>query len=1081
MVSTEDAGSTIIAGGMLIDDIIDYGTLIGMQGVRTSVYINGYYRTSSTAMAFGIFGGNMVVDGKKAGRSWVKGNTLFWNSLPVELQKSTGLPESGSLVFNTQGSKGVDKGAGLQAYRLNAAAAIASIQLYAKEYANFNQALKGWNTALDGTSPTITGLLLMTPYKYDPTSKTYYDAVQQEVTDALGQIMNANIDPAMWKLLFPSQQQPVLDGPLKIIADSPVPGVADPKLWYQQLSSAVLTQGMANGDNPNCKNMNGPRAAAWLSTEVSTSKVYYTHGQELFHMKWLEANPTFQVYLDDQRDNYDGYNVIIDEKVSETIDEINETVITDKNSPPDMIDEMIADAMEAGEYAKENKLYWAYAFYTYNTMPAVLNNIAIELSSTAGNHDASVLTRNFQVVSTVLTALDPSGFFARQYNTAIDVFMCSNIMMTMYGFTGEDGTFSLIGEYLNQFVNDNIDNEDAAIAQAAAQLQEMIQSENFPTKLGETIDAMQAFAETIDAAMAYPYVMQKLVTWFKNANPVWADRAELFCGVVTTGIMGMSIYNLYFNFSNWDKLSTEQRAQIITDTVQLGIQVVGGIVKRGVRAYAVFTSEGMGLTEGFGAVWKVMLLGKPGVGSTALLDDSVASLGSGFAKWLGGTEGSFSLMLAEDAIPESTPLLVDSIESAQEISWMYKVFGRNLDEFISTRLGPVFIIAGMGYSIWLIVNGDAGLALASDILNLVAGGLMLLASAGAMIAEGVLATILSCAGPLAIIVALAGVALMIYEIYHKKPDPVEQFVNTYCKPAGFYVPSKCTAIDYAVAYSDSTKNDLTMLGFTLGSAGKCLRLTESGVIELGDNNNMPEFVWSSKTDGQGMTQIGAFTMPPGADKVICFYLSLMSDNTICFRQAISVKGAPPNDGQDDPSVVTQTWYSNTVGNATLSGDGDYLQSLQLNLQPVIPKDGNYDPSNARGYIRQTDSTVVYDQNNATLFTLTMAAVAPNYMTMVNLTFYVNSLPNQYQTWAPAFGIYPSKPVTWWNEGDLPGFLGFDTQTGIYSPINRVKVSSTYNSTNTINVQNPVGVGSADFSIAAVDPRKVPSPDGVLTS
>lgn len=1080
LVATEDPAATMIVGGMLIDDVVDYGTLIGMQGYRTSVFINGYYRTSSTTMAFGIFDGRMMIDGKEAGNSRIKGNTLFWNGLSPEIQQQTGLPASGSLTFNQQGSKGINKTSNLQAYRLNAAAATESIRNHPAQYVHAGNTLQEWNDQLNTSNLSITGLLLMTPYKFDPDKKIYYDAVQAEVTDSLGQIMNAYIDPDMWKLLFPGTPQPTLSGDLRIIAESPVPGVDDPTLWYQKLSAAVLTQGMSDGNDQNCKNMNGPRAEAWLTTEVSTSKVYYTHGQELFQMKWKEANPTFQLYLDDQRNNAEAYNVIIDQKVSETKDDILNTVITNEESDPDMIDTMIADTEAAGEYAKANQLYWAFAYYNYNTQPNILNNIATELGAAAGNHDASVLTRSFQTNVAVLTALDPSGFFARQYNTAINVFMCTNILPLMYGFTGQDGTYSLIEQYLQEFVKQNINNKDEDIRQAAEQLEEMIQADNYPQMLADTIDAMQAFADTIDAAMAFPYVAQKLVNWFQNAYPVWAKRAENFCGAVTTGIMGLSIYNLYYDFRKWSELTTEERTELISNTVQLGIQVIGGMVKRGVRLYAVFSSQGMELKQGMGAVWKVFGLGKQDAERVVSLDESINNLGSSFAKWLGGTEGSFSKMLAAGEISETTPLLADSMNVEEEVSWMYKILGRNLDEFISARLGPVFIIAGMGFSIWKIVDGDSGLELVGDILNLVAGSLMLMATVGAMITEGVLATILCCAGPLAILVALAGVGLMLYQVFHKKPDPVAQFVNDYCKPAGFYVPSKCTAIDYATPYPNPDKDGLVMKGCALSNNGISLRCTDTGLIGTGQNNYMPDFVWFTQTDGQGMTQIYAYTQPAGADQPMCYYLSLMSDNTICFHQSMKVKDGPDQESQDDASVVTQTWLSNTFGNAVLTGDEAYLYSLQLNLQPVIPKDGNYDPSQANGYIRQADDTVVYDENDYTIFQLTMCAIAPNYMKMVDLSFRVNNRTDKSESWGPTFGVSPSRPVTWANQGELPPFLTFDSETGLYTATGD-KVTATYNSNNTVSVSNAVGSGSANFSIAAVDPRKVPDPVAQLAS
>lgn len=1067
--ATEDAGSTMIVGGMQIDDLAPEGTLIGMQGFRTSDYINGYYRTSAKAMAFGIFDGRMKVDGKKIGRSWISGNTLSWNSLPQEIQRNTGLPENGSLVFNTQGSKGINKSSGLQAYRLSAAAAADSIRGHLAHYPDTNNALQQWTVQLDG-GLDIYGLLGMTPFKKDPTNGTWYDAIQQVVTNNLGTIMNSFIDPAMWKLLFPSVPQPVLTGELAKIANSPVKGVDDPTLWYQSLSAAVLTQGMADGDDPNCKNMNGPRAAAWLSTQVSTSPVYYAHGQQLFQSAWLDANPTFGDYLVNQIEEAEQYKLEIDNEVSDAIEDIQENVVTDKNSPPDLVKKMIAEVEAAGEYAKENNLYWAFSFYAYNTSVGMLNNIGIQIGE-GNNVDNSTLTRMFQTVSTVLTALDPSGFFARQYNITVNVFLTTNTLPSMYGFTGDAENYSLIVDYLQQFVDDNIDNEDKDIADAAAQIAEIIASDNYLSMVDDLTKALQSFADATTQALAFPFIANKLVGYFKTNYPPFAGKAELFCGLFTSGIMLMGCYNLYTSFKNWSHLSREERAVLITDTLQLGIQIVGGIMKRGVRAYAVFSASSLTGAQRVGAAAKTFTFGNDAFGEASTLDSSVSKLGGTMAKWVGGTEGSFA-SAADGALTETTSLLTNQLATEEEVSMVLKVFGKNLDEFISTRLGPIMILAGMGYSIYQIATGDKGLTLVNDCLNLVAGGLMLMATVGGMIAEGTLATILCCAGPLAVVVALAGVGLMLYMILHKKPDPVKQFVDDYCKPAGFYVSSKCSAIDYAVPYENPDQNDLMMLGSTFSYNGQYLRVDNTGSVGLGQNNYLPEYVWFITTDGQGLSRIAACLQPADLNGTDTYYLSLLADNTICFRQAMSVNG--PVDPLDETDVVTQIWYSNPMGNAVLTSDDKFMQSLPLNLQPVFPQNGNYTPDMAKGYIQQSGNTVVYNPSAGTTFTLTMQPLAPNYLRMVDLKFFINTIPSSSQSWHAVSAVSPSTPLTFSNQGNLPPFLEFDSNTGYYSPDGRTKVQDPYNSNNTAVVTNAVGTASADFTITATDPVKAPT-------
>src|SRR4029078_4640617 len=106
-----------------------------------------------------------------------------------------------------------------------------------------------------------------------------------------------------------------------------------------------------------------------------------------------------------------------------------------------------------------------------------------------------------------------------------------------------------------------------------------------------------------------------------------------------------------------------------------------------------------------------------------------------------------------------------------EATFASKIFGRNLDEFVSTRIGPIFVLAGIGLSLYFIIhNHETGLALASDIIGIVGGSLVLFAQIGAwaiaedgtILGSEALAGFVSAAGPLGIVAALVGVGIMLY-------------------------------------------------------------------------------------------------------------------------------------------------------------------------------------------------------------------------------------------------------------------------------------------------------------------------------
>ena len=774
----EDAAAATINGAMEIDQTAPNGTLIGMQGVRSNGMIKGYYRTSADAAPFGIFNGRLVIGGQPVARSFVSGNELNWKGLSAAYQKKTGLPETGRLQFVKDGSVG-NHPAGIKARRLSGDTALYAIDEHKELHPVVHPQVVAMKQSLADGSLSIYGLLAMNPFVQQ--NGQWGDAVQAAVTGNLSDIMNSCIPSDLWGLLFPGMTQPALTGELAVVANSPVPGVSDPKAWYSTLSTAVLSQGLANGSDQYCKNLNGPRAGEWLKQQVSTSKVYYAHGQLLFQYNWQQRFPTTAEYLTDQINNAGTYATTIDAQVQSSIQDIRANVVADPASEPDMIPKLIAEVQAVGQYAKTNKLYWAFAYYTYNTAPAILANIALQMGINTGSSDGTTLSRLFQQNVSVLTALDPSGYFAQQYTNTINIFLTTNILPSMFGFLQDASSFDLIKAYLQEFVNNNINSEDKQIAQAAAQVQQILSESDADEILHNSITALQSFSQAINDAMAFPLVANRFVKWFSDTYPKFSTAASVFGGLFMAGVGGLAIFNLFSQFKSWDKLNNKEKAQLITDTTQLGLQIISAIVKRGIRVYAIFNVDGMSRFQRVAAINRIIATGE-----AESLDTGLMRIGNTTARWLGGTEGSVARIAAANEGLETAALLNGASAGAEEAGWVAKVLGKNLDEFIATRIGPIFILAGIGFSLYSIITGDSGVALASDIVNIVGGALMLFATigewaiAGGLIAaEGLMASIIAVAGPLAILAALAGVGFILYQMFQKPPDPVEQFVGNY--------------------------------------------------------------------------------------------------------------------------------------------------------------------------------------------------------------------------------------------------------------------------------------------------------------
>ncbi|KAA2240902.1 hypothetical protein F0L74_20335 [Chitinophaga agrisoli] len=1081
----EDAYAATINGAMEIDDTAPNGTLVGLQGVRNAAMATGYYRLADTHAPFGVFDGRLVINGQPVPGSGMRGSVLTWEGLAPALQQRTGLAESGSLWFEKNGNTATPDNGPRMAARLDPVTAAQAIAAHSDLHTNLHEQTQLLHKVLNDSGLTIDGLFLMKPFVMmtdEKGQKGWTDIIQSKVRDGLSTIMNSCIPDDLYDLLFQGQQKPTLSGELAIVAASPVKDVKDPQAWYASLATAVLTHGLSSGSSDQAKYMNGPRAAEWLKTQVANSPVYYAHGQLLFHYEWKQKFAAITDYLDDQLSNAAALAPQIDQQVQLSIADINANVAQD-DTTPDLKAKLIAEVQAVGQYAKDNKLYWAFRYYTYNTAPGILANIALQMGANTGSADATTLGTLFQTNQAVLTALDPSGYFARQYNNTVNIFLATNILPGMFGFENGGTDFDIIKQYLQQFVDQNVNNEDQQIAAAAKSIQGIINSENADAILHDSIDALRSFSEAVTEAMNLPYVVAKFVARFKIENPNFSSAAEVFGGVLVAGIAGLSIFNLIGQYKQWDKLSDGEKGQLVTNTIQLGVQVLAAIVKRGIRAYAIFNVEGMSKLQRFAALNKILISGE-----AQELDWGLMKIGNTTARWLADTEGSLGRLATDGAAGETAVLINNAATDAEETSFAAKVFGKNLDEFVATRLGTILVLAGIGFSIYMMTTGETGVALASDIINVVGGALALFntfgewAILGGYVAEeGAMATLITCAGPLAILAALAGIGLMLYQLFKKQPDPVEDFVNNYVKPAGFYVGRQAGAMDYAVAHQNPDKDNLMMIGFTLTSSyyNKVIGIQNDGRFSYGANTSLPDTVWQASTDAQGMSRILTIIQPAGVTAPKVVFLSLMSDQTVSFQPLMPAKKQATGKLGDPVTVLTQTWLSGCFGATNYSNK--QLASLLLQLQPVLPDDkGNYAPSQAKDFLMATDSGLAIGNvdDNHIFFTLEMAGMAPNYLRMTDLHFILNSAPSAQQQYGPVFGILPSTPLSFSiTNTALPPFLTFSIQTGSFTP-NGQKATQATQLDETITVKNILGSASAAFKITVAAAAKAAMPSSL---
>lgn len=1028
--------------------------LWGLKGVSASPMDAGYYRTSADAAPFAVFDGSLVIGGKPVANSRLSGSLLTWNNLDLEHQKRTGLPENGSLLLNQAGASAAEDPSHTKAHKLATSDAIDAIAKHSDLHGDVHKQVVAIKQTLGDGKLNIHTLQNIQMY-----NDKNEDVIQAALTQDLSEIKQSRIPTDLWKLMFGTKQQPTLTEELATIASTVVEGGPDPTDWYKSLATASLTSGLANGDDENCKLMNGPRASKWLQTQMANSKVYYQHSQLLFHYEWKKKFEFTQSFLDDQKTVNPQYDSEIDHIVSKWVAEINK--ISDPSGT--VKSKLIKQVTDVGEHAKTKKLYWAFMYYKRVISTTALGQYKLLVDSPTD--DGSAITRVFQQHMAVLTALDGSGYFAKQFISRVNEYLAFNILTTQFDFQGSVEDFDIVKQYLQNFVKNNLESGDADIKAAAQKLHEALLSGKIDPFLRTSLFTLAAYAKGSTSSWAFPEIMASFdsaIIQFGEQYLEGFDKHIIkgFGSLIVAGLVGMNIFSMVTSFMHYNKLSTAQKAQVDILAAEMGVKIVAGVIRGTVQFATMFSRSNF--DNGMCARLRIIAEEIWTEGET--LENGLLGMGMGCARWCGDTEGIAGRLTTEFIFNEETEVF-DEIEMLADFR---KVFGDNLNDFVTTRLGPLFMLAGIGISIYNMVEGESGTAIASDVLNIVGSCLGIFADVGSWAipalvnymatlpeealfslsteaAEAIIeavSTSISWAGPFAIVAALAGAGLLLYEMFKHQPSPVEEFVNGYVKKEGFYVPSKASSIDYALRFQNVDQNKLMMIGFSLFPtaplvADRKLMCNPDGSISLtgkDDETRLPHTVWQAQTDAFGMSKIAAVVKGTKPEPVPLL-LSLMSDDTVSFQPKMPEQ---PVTGPTKPvTIVTQTWRSVPApgAQAKLTGDGKYLSSLSLTFQPVKPTDKAGAASdvwlvcrNEKVLITTLASSEFSSHLSELVFDLKMSGMAPFYMTMQDLRFAKDTKVEK-SSFGPSFAVTPSTPLTYTCDKPLPPFLIFHGETG----------------------------------------------------
>jgi hypothetical protein len=261
----------------------------------------------------------------------------------------------------------------------------------------------------------------------------------------------------------------------------------------------------------------------------------------------------------------------------------------------------------------------------------------------------------------------------------------------------------------------------------------------------------------------------------------------------------------------------------------------------------------------------------------------------------------------------------------QRMSTIHKIFGRNLNEFLATRLGAALAAVGIVMSAILLAQSHEPLEIAANSLFLFASTMEFIATAGlwatqafgiAAIGGVAVGTIFAVVSVVGLIAMVAGAILIAVLLFRPQDTPVEKFAKE--KAGIFYMPRK-TEIDYFQEYQPVGQQQRSGVSVAPnGQTSNCLSVASDGTLSQQPFDGTGHTALYLRTDELGRAQLGGPVVDDTGARTML---------VVALDEAGNLVAAPPvGTSTTDPSML---WRAEIQGDGTFTKgeDGnDYLQS-----------------------------------------------------------------------------------------------------------------------------------------------------------
>ena len=984
-----------IEGGAMLsgrDDV--QGKVYAMKGQIDNSFAVGSYKMVSPSGAqspftINVHGGKLIDSrGVPVATSHMYGSSLRWDGL-----NEVELPHRGHVEFSPDGTRITSSSFGDEGYRQVSRLYGSSSDLSLITLLNMNPN----GTDGDGNSVEIVQRESMTDF---------YKIIQYYMpTDLLHTFIAAEVPDL---------------GDIKDIADD---NKSNEK-FYSDLAIPYLTNALKSADRDSVKKLNARRAQAVLKQRTSVADVYKEQSARLYTHEWVKKFPEMLRFLEDQRNNTAQQHNAVNQEADNWIANIRKGMDHVDKDERKQLQQMI-DIAENARARGLDSLYWAFLFFRYLCSEGYLTMLRMQMID--GN-TSQVVTQNIQRYSSILSVLDSSTYFTKEFIQVMQVQQLTALLPSFMqpGNNLEETTF-FMELLIEKFLKKYVDSPDPAIQKRVQEVEEALQKHSIQ-------EFMQVLSSvSLVGSHAWNSIAQRftkaIVVKFGKA---FKGMAEMMVSMVTA----LAIVQLCTGMIKWSDLTVTQQASFVVGC----FSIVTTLIRKGIEAAVAYESTGS-LWEAF----KVFLYK-----DIEVYQESITSF---LGRWVTNNVERLAPKSPEDL----RGLFFEDTGIAEDYPRFTRIMGNSLDEFMATRFAAAMAIVGIVLSAIGLADSSTPLEKAMNSMFLVSGILDLAAAAAEWaIAAGIeeigglaIASISSLAGPLAIVAAVIGVIIMLVIMFtaKKPPNPVDEFVDRAdVKSAGFYMEYEAS-IEYFQVISDNDHKPRDIgVAFKPKTLAVYLVVNSDGSLSCGPLSHGYDTVLSISTDYQGqsyiLTQI--WRKRDGSDGFIRDVVALtLNDNG-----QLSMAGPISDDKQKNK----QLWIATCVGDVTYEST-NHLKSASFTIENV----------HSKGKYLSVSSTAVTVATSATTWTLSMEPMKPAHLIFHNINLYTL---DKDRVFYPDLGQVGSISNQHWSvTPSLPDFMMFDNTKGTVSQ-RKGQAPPVYSSHSfTIQVTNDYGSANAEFTIA----------------